>query len=68
MTLDGAGRLSGGTPAQSWEHDQASAVRTADGVQHVVWIVDEAGGANYLHTTIAPSGRQGLVSRVLPTT
>ena len=54
-------------PASTPNFAQASAIRTADGVQHVVWLVDETGGANYLHATIYPSGRQGLVSRVLPT-
>ncbi|WP_374454126.1 hypothetical protein [Nocardioides sp.] len=47
---------------------QASAVRTADGLQHVVWIVDEGAGANYLHTTIDARGRQGAVTRVLAAT
>lgn len=46
---------------------QASVVRTADGLQHVTWIVDEGAGANYLHTTIDARGRQGAVTRVLPT-
>jgi hypothetical protein len=46
---------------------QASAVRTSDGLQHVVWIVDEGTGANYLHTTIDRRGQQGAVTRVLPT-
>ena len=55
-------------PASTPNFAQASAVRTADGLQHVVWIVDEAGGANYFHTTIDAAGRQGAVTRVLPTT
>ena len=55
-------------PSSTPNFAQASAVRTADGIQHVVWVVDEAGGANYLHTTIDANGRQGLVSRVLTTT
>ncbi len=55
-------------PASTPNFAQASAVRTADGLQHVVWIVDETGGANYFHTTIDAAGRQGAVTRVLPTT
>lgn len=54
-------------PSSSPNFAQASAVRTADGLQHVVWIVDEGAGANYLHTTIDRRGRQGPVTRVLPT-
>ncbi|MDR7252993.1 hypothetical protein J2X46_001978 [Nocardioides sp. BE266] len=55
------------SPSTSPNFAQASTVRTADGLQHVVWIVDEVGGANYLHTTIDARGRQGAVTRVLPT-
>ncbi len=45
---------------------QAAVARTADGTQHVVWIVDNADRThNYEHTTISPSGAQGPVHRVL---
>ncbi len=44
---------------------QASVVRTADGMQHVVWVIDEGAGHNYEHTTISPSGVQGPVTRIL---
>ncbi len=44
----------------------AAVARTADGLQHVVWIVEDGAGANYEHTTIDASGRQGPVTRVLP--
>lgn len=54
-------------PDSTPNFSQASTVRTADGLQHVVWIVDEAGGANYLHTTIDADGDQGAVTRVLTT-
>lgn len=54
-------------PSSTPNFAQASVVRTADGVQHVVWIVDEGAGANYLHTTIDDRGRQGAVTRLLPT-
>ncbi|CUR62278.1 exported hypothetical protein [metagenome] len=53
-------------PSPSPNFAQASAVRTADGLQHVVWLVDEGTGATYLHTTIDGRGRQGAVTRVLP--
>lgn len=47
---------------------QAAAARTADGTQHVVWIVDNADRThNYEHTTISPTGTQGPVTRILPT-
>jgi hypothetical protein len=55
------------SPSTSPNFAQASAVRTADGLQHVVWVVDEGTGANYLHTTIDAHGQQGPVTRVLPT-
>jgi hypothetical protein len=55
------------TTSSSPNFAQASAVRTPDGVQHVVWIVDEGAGANYLHTTIHGHGRQGVTTRVFPT-
>lgn len=45
---------------------QAAVARTADGLQHVVWIVDDGTGANYEHTTISASGRQGPITRVFP--
>jgi hypothetical protein len=54
------------TSSPSPNFAQASVVRTADGLQHVVWVVDEGAGANYLHTTIDARGRQGAVSRVFP--
>ena len=47
---------------------QATVARTADGTQHVVWIVDNADRThNYEHTTISPSGVQGPVTRILQT-
>lgn len=47
---------------------QAAVARTADGTQHVVWIVDNADRThNYEHTTISPTGRQGPVTRILTT-
>lgn len=47
---------------------QAAVTRTADGTQHVVWIVDDADGThNYEHTTISRTGRQGPVTRILAT-
>ncbi len=47
---------------------QAAVARTADGTQHVVWIVDNPDRThNYEHTTISPSGSQGRVTRVLAT-
>lgn len=47
---------------------QAAVARTADGTQHVVWIVDNPDRThNYEHTTISPSGSQGPVTRVLAT-
>jgi hypothetical protein len=45
---------------------QAAVARTADGTQHVVWLVDDpAGTHNYEHTTISPTGVQGAVTRIL---
>ncbi|MBL0746567.1 hypothetical protein [Nocardioides baculatus] len=56
------------TASSSPNFAQASTVRTGDGLQHVVWIIDEGAGANYLHTTIDASGRQGATTRVLTDT
>lgn len=56
------------TTSDSPNFATAATTRTADGKQHVVWIVDDgAGAANYEHTTIDASGRQGPVTRILPT-
>lgn len=52
-------------PSSSPNFAQASTVRTADGLQHVVWIVDDGAGATYLHTTLDANGRQGAVTRIL---
>lgn len=47
---------------------EAATVRTADGALHAVWMVDNADSThNYEHTTIAASGAQGPVTRVLAT-
>ena len=56
------------TASSSPNFAQAAVARTADGTQHVVWIVDNPDRThNYEHTTISPSGRQGPVTRVLAT-
>lgn len=56
------------TPSTSPNFAQAAVARTADGTQHVVWIVDNPDRThNYEHTTISPSGAQGPVTRVLAT-
>ena len=56
------------TSSASPNFAQAAVARTADGTQHVVWIVDNDDRThNYEHTTIYPSGRQGPVTRILTT-
>jgi hypothetical protein len=56
------------TASTSPNFAQAATARTADGLQHVVWIVDNADRThNYEHTTISPTGVQGPVTRILPT-
>ena len=56
------------TASSSPNFAQAAVARTADGTQHVVWIVDNPDRTHsYEHTTISPSGRQGPVTRVLAT-
>ena len=56
------------TSSASPNFAQAAVARTADGAQHVVWIVDNDDRThNYEHTTIYPSGRQGPVTRILTT-
>ncbi len=55
------------TSSASPNFAQAAVARTSDGVQHVVWVVDNPDRThNYEHTTISPSGVQGPVTRVLP--
>lgn len=45
---------------------QAAVARTADGTQHVVWLVDNPDRTqNYEHTSISPTGAQGPVTRIL---
>jgi len=45
---------------------EVTVARTADGVSHLVWMVEDASGKNYEHTTLSPSGGQGPVTRVFP--
>ncbi|QIK74865.1 hypothetical protein [Nocardioides piscis] len=54
------------TSSASPNFARASVTRTADGMQHVVWLVDNADRThNYEHTTISPTGTQGPVTRIL---
>lgn len=54
------------TASASPNFAQAAVARTADGLQHVVWIVDNPDRThNYEHTTISPTGAQGPVTRIL---
>lgn len=46
---------------------EVTVARTADGLAHLVWLVEDATGKNYEHTTISPSGSQGPVTRVFAT-
>lgn len=54
------------TASASPNFAQAAVTRTADGLQHVVWVVDNPDRThNYEHTTISRTGAQGPVTRVL---
>lgn len=54
------------TASASPNFAQAAVARTPDGLQHVVWVVDNPDRTHhYEHTTISPSGSQGPVTRVL---
>ena len=54
------------TASASPNFAQAAVARTPDGVQHVVWVVDNPDRTHhYEHTTISPAGAQGPVTRVL---
>ncbi|HXH80902.1 hypothetical protein [Nocardioides sp.] len=64
----GFGSWSPLTSSASPNFAEASVARTADGVLHAVWLVDNADRThNYEHTTISRSGVQGPVTRVLAT-
>lgn len=54
------------SPSASPNFATAAVARTPDGLQHVVWVVDNADRThNYEHTTIDAAGRQGPVTRIL---
>jgi hypothetical protein len=64
----GTGSWSPLTSSVSPNFAQAAVARTADGSQHVVWLVDNPDRTHhYEHTAISPTGVQGPVTRILPT-